>query len=187
MQISPVIVRELREEARRPATGRTRALAVTAVVFILMMFWLDDEVDEGDGGALFGALNCMFCVCVWLIVPITTADCISRERREGALPLLFLTPLKPTGILLGKTFCHALRAFGLLLAVLPAMLICFMLGGLGWQTGVIALCMDSVSILLALSAAVMLLLVAIQFPVVLWAFRGLLNNLKHRRFAGTAA
>ena len=150
MEIPPVIVRELREEARRPATGWTRMLAVGAVLFILIILWGNDDIHEGRGGELFSRLNVAFCVAIWLIVPAATADCISREKREGTLPLLFLTPLTPTGVIAGKVVCHALRAFGLLLAVLPAMLICSILGGLSWRVGAVALAMDSVSIILAL-------------------------------------
>ena len=152
MQFPPVIVRELREEARRPATGRLRAAAAGVVFVVLAVFWLNNPVSEGDGGKVFSLLNTVFCVAIWLIAPFTTADCISREKREGTLPLLFLTPLTPAGIVFGKVVTHALRAFSLLLAVIPVMLVCFMLGGLPWQTAVVALFMDSISIALALSA-----------------------------------
>ena len=152
MPFPPVIVRELREESHRPATVRIRAGAAAASLFVLTMLWALEGVDEGDGDDAFGALNVVFCVSVWLMVPFMTADCISREKREGTLGLLFLTPLTPTQIIFGKTVCHALRAFGLLLAVLPPMLICFMLGGIGWQIAAIALVMNSACIIMALSA-----------------------------------
>jgi len=41
-------------------------------------------------------------------VPMLAADCVSRERREGTLGLLFLTPLDARGIMLAKSMVHHL-------------------------------------------------------------------------------
>jgi len=40
-------------------------------------------------------------------------DCISREKREGTLGLLFLTPLRVTDVIAGKAIIHVLRALTL--------------------------------------------------------------------------
>ena len=155
MQIPPVIVRELREESRRPINARLRLLAAGAVFITLLGQWATGAINEGEGSDLFCILNSVLCATIWLLVPFMTADCISRERREGTLGLLFLTPLSNTGIILGKVVSHALRAYGLLLAVFPLMLICFMLGGLSWMEAAAALCMNSAAIILALSAGLL--------------------------------
>jgi ABC-type transport system involved in multi-copper enzyme maturation permease subunit len=155
MQIPPVIVRELREESRRPINARLRLLAAGAVFITLLGQWATGAINEGEGSELFCILNSVLCATIWLLVPFMTADCISRERREGTLGLLFLTPLSNTGIILGKVLTHALRAYGLLLAVFPLMLICFMLGGLSWMEAAAALCMNSTAIILALSAGLL--------------------------------
>jgi len=54
------------------------------------------------GGRLFSALNATLFLSIWIFVPLLTADTISREKREGTLGLLFLTPLTPIGSCLGK-------------------------------------------------------------------------------------
>ncbi len=41
--------------------------------------------------------------------------------------------------------------------------------------------------LISVNAAVMFLLATIQLPIAIWAFRGLINNLKNRRFMTTTA
>ncbi len=46
---------------------------------------------------------------------VITADCISRERREGTLSLLFLSTMKGRDVVLGK-----LAALGLVVLRLPA-------------------------------------------------------------------
>jgi hypothetical protein len=58
-----------------------------------------------------------------------TADCISRERREGTLGLLFLTDLKGYDILLGKAASIGLGLALALLGLVPCLSIPLLLGG----------------------------------------------------------
>src|SRR5262245_11624606 len=59
----------------------------------------------------------------------TTADCISREKREGTLPLLLLTRLSPAEILAQKTISTAAPFVSGLVAVLPLYALPVVLGG----------------------------------------------------------
>jgi ABC-type transport system involved in cytochrome c biogenesis permease component len=104
------------------------------------------------GGHLFGALNATLFLSIWILVPLLTADIISREKREGTLGLLFLTPLTPFGIVLGKTLIQGLRAVTLYLAVLPALAVPFLLGGVTWKDGAVSLLLNSSALVLALAA-----------------------------------
>src|SRR6266540_5612194 len=97
----PVIVRELRAESRRPFTYWLRVIGACAllVAFGLTMFSLGSLAalsGPAFGGAgafalpyrflgatLFGNLNAALFAAVWLLVPLLTADCLSREKREG--------------------------------------------------------------------------------------------------------
>jgi hypothetical protein len=56
-------------------------------------------------------------------------DCISRERREGTLGLLFLSNLRAHDVIVGKTAAAGLRAFYALIAAAPAPAITFLFGG----------------------------------------------------------
>src|SRR6476469_9669292 len=86
------------------------------------------------------------------MVPLLAADCISRERREGTLPLLFLTWLTPREIVTAKGGAHAVRALTLWGAALPVAAIAFLMGGVTWKEAVISACINFCSILFALSA-----------------------------------
>src|SRR5438034_7581247 len=59
----------------------------------------------------------------------STADCLSEEKREGTLGLLFLTDLKGYDVVLGKLAATSLNAFYGVLAVLPMMAIPLLMGG----------------------------------------------------------
>ena len=59
-----------------------------------------------------------------------TADCLSEEKREGTLGLLFLTDLKGYDVVLGKLAATSLAGFYGLLAVFPIMALPLLLGGI---------------------------------------------------------
>src|SRR5580765_2170222 len=106
MNVSAVILRELRAEARRPFTYWLRVAAGGLLLLVATITMLGQI---GTGAAIFGGLNALLFTSIWIIVPLLTADCISRERREGTLGLLFLTPLGAPSIIIAKGFVHTLR------------------------------------------------------------------------------
>ena len=59
----------------------------------------------------------------------STADCLSQEKREGTLGLLFLTDLKGHDVVLGKLVATSVRGFYGLLAVFPVLAVPLLLGG----------------------------------------------------------
>jgi ABC-type transport system involved in multi-copper enzyme maturation permease subunit len=94
-------------------------------------------------------------VAIWVLVPLLAADCISRERRDGTLGLLFLTPLKARDIVVAKGLVHGLRALTLLLAVLPIMMIPILQGGVGWREVAMSGLINFTSVCLALAAGIL--------------------------------
>ena len=152
----PVILRELREEARRSINIWLRLVGVGAitVVFAVSM-WDESESPSNLGARLFGNLNATLAIGIWVLVPLLTADCISRERREGTLGLLFLTRLTARGIVIGKSLIHALRSTTLLFGMTPVLAVPFLLGGVSWKDGVLALLLNSSAVLLALACGLL--------------------------------
>jgi ABC-type transport system involved in multi-copper enzyme maturation permease subunit len=110
---------------------------------------------EQMGGWLFASLHTMLLGLILLIVPGLTADCIAREKREGTLGLLFLTPLSAGGIVAGKALAQGLRAFTLWLAVLPLLTIPFLTGGVTWFDALSALSLEFCATVLCLAAGLL--------------------------------
>lgn len=133
----PVLQRELREQARQ---GGTYWLRVLAGGVVLLLFWLAWE-REANGGQLNGrgyflGLHRLLFLGIWFLAPVLTADCLSRERREGTLGLLFLTPLRPVDVVVGKAFVHVLRGLVFVLAAVPVMIVPVLMGGVSWLDAV---------------------------------------------------
>jgi ABC-type transport system involved in multi-copper enzyme maturation permease subunit len=155
MNAWPVIVRELRSQARQPFTYLLRMYAGTALLAVAWLFSLQPESPAHSGGLLFLWLHRTLLFAIWLLIPLGAADCISQERREGTLGLLFLTPLTAGGIVVAKCAAHGLRALTLWLAALPVLTLPFLLGGVTWQGAVISCLVHFCSILLVVAVSVL--------------------------------
>src|SRR5256886_11502729 len=132
MRLLPIVEREVRVAARRRTTYALRLLAATAALAVTL--WLCLLPTQGQpptalGKSLFTALSIMAFAYSLLIGPFLTADCISSEKRDGTLGLLFLTVLRGWDVVLGKWAATSLAGFYGLLAVLPALAIPLLIGG----------------------------------------------------------
>ena len=132
MRFLPIVSRELRVAARRRSTYTLRLLAAAAafsVILWLCLFPTPGQPPTALGKSLFTALSILaFAYCL-LIGPFITADSISSEKRDGTLGLLFLTDLRSFDVVLGKWAATSLAGFYGLVAVLPALGIPVLLGG----------------------------------------------------------
>lgn len=131
MNFLPIVTRELRVVARRKSTYRIRwitALIAIVVSFFFLFFYAIAQTPN-VGGVLFRTLsNYTFGLCLFGGV-FMTADCLSEEKREGTLGLLFLTDLKSYDVVLGKFMAGSLSAFYGLVAMLPVLSLPLLMGG----------------------------------------------------------
>src|SRR5438477_2725470 len=155
MIVLPVIARELRSTARHSFTYNLRTLGVAALLLASFFFGINHGFGPTMGSKLFGSLHFTLFCAIWVLVPLLTADCISRERREGTLGLLFLTSLSAKDIVTAKTVAQALRALSLWLAVLPVLTIPFLLGGVSWIEALLSAAINFSAICWALAAGLL--------------------------------
>lgn len=131
MTFLPIVERELIEASRRRWTFWIR-LAAAALGVLLggwVMVVMRREPPRELGQAMLITLSiAVYLYCLFVGV-FRTADCLSEEKREGTLGLLFLTDLKGYDIVLGKLFATSLNAFYGILAIFPVMAIPLLVGG----------------------------------------------------------
>lgn len=141
MVIPPVLDRELRSASRYWATYWLRVLAGLTMALLLTATALGEHFRWGGAGSLpssllgsllLSAFHGSLTVFFVFACPMATADTLARERREGTIGLLFLTPLTAREVVIGKTSAQVVRMFALWLAVVPFLAIPFLLGGVGW-------------------------------------------------------
>jgi ABC-type transport system involved in multi-copper enzyme maturation permease subunit len=155
VSLLPVIERELRASARHAFTYYLRTLGAGALLLTSLLFGLEEGFDSNLGGKLFGYLHFTLFYAIWILVPLLAADCISRERREGTLGLLFMTSLRGPDIVLAKSLAHGLRALTLWVAAAPVLTVSFLLGGVSWQQTMLSVVINSSAMCWALAAGVL--------------------------------
>lgn len=131
MSILPIVARELRVASRKRNTYLGRVVAafvpITVAGFWVPVFAAQYNVSQGR--MLFAALSVLLFGYCLLAGAQVTADCLSSEKREGTIGLLFLTDLQGYDIVLGKLVSSSLSAFYGLLATVPVLALAILLGG----------------------------------------------------------
>ncbi|MBL9138459.1 MAG: hypothetical protein JNK85_21500 [Verrucomicrobiales bacterium] len=135
MKSFPVAERELRVASRRRGTYWVRfgaaagAITSAAIGFMAMM----RERPSEQGQVLFIALSILGFVYALLSGVLTTSDCVSEEKREGTLGLLFLTDLRGYDVVAGKMAASAVRAVLGMMSIIPVIAVPVMMGGVSGQ------------------------------------------------------
>lgn len=140
----PVVERELRVAARRRSTYWVRVAAAAVALVIGAGFLLMARATSfGPTGPFSG--SGLFAALTWLSLAgglsagvFLTSDCLSEEKRDGTIGLLFLTDLRGHEVVLGKLLATSLRAGCAMLGVFPILAITLLMGGVSvtqfWRT-----------------------------------------------------
>lgn len=141
----PVVERELRVASRQRAAywmrfgGAAAGLVLCAWIMLIPSFRSPQRL----GMALFHTVAVATFFYSALAGLMRTSDCLSEEKREGTLGLLFLTDLKGYDIVLGKLVATSINAFYAMLAIFPVMAISLLAGGVGgaefWRVVLVAI------------------------------------------------
>src|SRR5213594_3360144 len=145
MTFLPIVARELRVTARRRSTWWFRLTA--ALVGLTIGGWImlipDLRTPQSLGIALFVALSIIAFIYSLFAGVLRTADCVSEEKREGTLGLLFLTDIKGYDIILGKLAATSLNTLYGMLSIFPIMAISLLVGGVSgsefWRMALVSL------------------------------------------------
>lgn len=132
MNLLPVITRELQVQSRLASSNRLRWIAagVVTIIWCFLMVVGGNASPHDRAQYIFVATGIVSLVYVMMAGVFQTADCISEERREGTLGLLFLTDLHGHDVVLGKLASSSLSSFYTFLATLPVMALPLLMGGM---------------------------------------------------------
>jgi hypothetical protein len=137
MNFLPIAYWELQQESRRLFTYYARCLAglATLGISLAMLYsgFTGFFTPAVAGRNLFVAVSCLGLFYCMVEGAFLTADCLSEEKRDGTLGLLFLTDLKSYDIVLGKLLARSCNPLYCLLAALPAPALAFFLGGVTYS------------------------------------------------------
>jgi hypothetical protein len=144
MTFLPIVARELRVASRRRGAWLTRVSAAFIGIAIGTFLMLAETGEQPAqlGKELFATVACFLFIYVTIAGALVTCDCLSEEKREGTMGLLFLTDLKGYDVVLGKLAATSLNTIYGMLAVVPLMAIPILLGGVAsaefWHVVIVA-------------------------------------------------
>ena len=159
MRFLPIVVRELLVAARKAVTYRNRFWAPLVGLIILagLVAGMEGQGALGStqGRSLFSALSILGLIYSLIVGVRVTADCLSVEKRDGTLGLLFLTDLKGFDVVLGKLAATSLNSIYGLIALIPILAIPIQMGGVtGEDLFRMVLCLMN-ALFLSLSAGIL--------------------------------
>jgi ABC-type transport system involved in multi-copper enzyme maturation permease subunit len=118
--------------ARQPMTWWQRMVVMGAALAVAGFMYGDLGMVLNPsrlGREMFMVLSGFALASGLLAGPLVAADCLGRERREGTLGLLFLTPLRSFDVVFGKLAAASLTMVLGILAGFPVLAITLLLGG----------------------------------------------------------
>jgi ABC-type transport system involved in cytochrome c biogenesis permease component len=104
--------------------------AVVIGIWVLLMLVGEHRSPPERAKLTFIAISVVCLGFVMLAGVFQTADCLSEERREGTLGLLFLTDLKGHEVVFGKLASTSLHSFYSFLAIVPVLALPLLMGGM---------------------------------------------------------
>ena len=134
MTFLPIVERELRVAARKKGTYLTRIGVGMGAMVLGAVAGLATVVNPAlrFGTVFFQTLSAVAMLYCLGAGRFLTADCLSAEKREETMGLLFLTDLKGYDVVLGKLAATSLNGLYGLLAVLPVLAITMVTGGIAF-------------------------------------------------------
>ena len=134
MTIFPIVDRELRVLSKKGSLYWSRLLfAGLAIVGSLCFFSITSHLSPSEASqALFVFLAVLTFFYCWASGVWITSDCLSGEKRNNTLGLLFLTDLKGYDVVLGKMAAISLHSIYGVAAMFPVLAIPLLLGGVGF-------------------------------------------------------
>ncbi len=128
MTFLPIALRELRVASRKPITFRIRWITAVGGASATFLY-LITHAGQPSGFSLLTWLAGAAFFCSATSGLFLTSDCLSEERREGTLGLLYLTGLGGAEIVIGKLLITGLNALLALMSLLPILAFAWILGG----------------------------------------------------------
>ncbi len=133
--LTPILHREFLVRSRRRATFHLRlvtagfALLIASLVLGLP-FLIGGQVQQSGALVFQSCANLLWFFCMFEGIRVSF-DCLSSERRDGTIGLLFLTRMSGWEVVLGKLASGFISSFYNLLAALPVLGLMILLGGVG--------------------------------------------------------
>jgi ABC-type transport system involved in multi-copper enzyme maturation permease subunit len=130
----PIVLREFSVAARRKRTFVIRGAFAGLLALVTLVFLLMQALpfrSNAAGYYFLITLSWQVFALLFILLPALTCGCITDEKKDGTLGLLFLTNLNSGDVVLGKFVSRAMDGLLLFLSALPFLFVPVLMGGVG--------------------------------------------------------
>ena len=129
---NPVLIRELLVTLRSPRAFVLQLVYVSVLAVVVYFAWpAKGQLVSADlSQRLFDIFFLGQFFLVALVAPSFASGSITGEKERKTYEMLLASPLKPSGILIGKLLSSLTYLVILIVSSLPLMILCFLLGGI---------------------------------------------------------
>lgn len=138
--IQVVVSLELRQRVRAKSWYILLGVyvAIIAVISILLLIALPAFGWAGGGGALSTIVYFVLLLGT-LVTPALSGNAVNGDRAEGTLATTQVTQVSTTALILGKFLASWISALAFLAASVPFLALCFVVGGVAFDTLLVSL------------------------------------------------
>lgn len=140
IRLNPIVKKDVRVQSRsmKICWGVFAYELILALVFFLAMLIIQQE-NLYSTGNIYSALVWLYpvlavtqLVILGVVVPVRTASSISGERERQTFDIMMTTSMTPFSVILGKVMTAVVQSMFFVVASMPIMALCFVIGGMSW-------------------------------------------------------
>lgn len=140
MQLNPIVKKDVKVQARsmKICWGVFAYELILALVFFLAMLVIQENSRYSTDNIyssmvwLYPVLGVTQLIVLGLVVPVRTASSISGEKERQTFDIMMTTSMTPFSIIMGKVMTAIVQSMFFVVASMPIMALCFIIGGVSW-------------------------------------------------------
>lgn len=141
IRLNPIVKKDVRVQARsmKICWGVFAYELILALVFFLAMLIIQQQSRYSVENIystlvwLYPVLAGTQLVILGVVVPVRTASSISGERERQTFDIMMTTGMTPFSVIMGKVTTAIVQSMFFVVASMPIMALCFVIGGMSWS------------------------------------------------------
>ncbi len=141
MRLNPIVKKDVKVQSRsmKICWGVFAYELILAFVFFLAIVVIKQQSRYSANNIysamvwIYPALAMTQLVILGIVVPVRTASAISGEKERQTFDIMMTTGMTPFSIIMGKVMTAIIQSMLFVVASLPVMALCFIIGGMSWS------------------------------------------------------
>jgi hypothetical protein len=155
-RLSPMVVKEVRQIVRSREFNWSFLVSLAAGLVVAFIGAAMAAPTRSSGAWVFGALTASLALLGFVVAPFSAFSALRNERLEQTMDLVAVTALSARRIVVGKLFAQAVKLSTFFAAMVPFVVMSFLLGGIDFTTILLWLALVFLGSLWVCAAALLL-------------------------------